>query len=489
MNYFKRAFLSVWKRKGKNLLFIVAFCVITTLMLACISIRTAAVKAEADAKTKTGSSVTVKPDSSKAPTRSGKAGYNSFTEEMDPALTNNMLDRLGEIRHVTSYNYAVNMPTSGLAHGFEPFFNQDNQDEITRDMQADMPTAVAGNLNLYGAMNSAQLDYFTSGDYKLLEGRQLKNNDTGKAVVMIEKSLADKNGLKLGDTIKVSGTDKADVPTSLMIIGIFQAPPVTGIEAGFVMNNPSDTVFVPYDFAQKTVQDDYNKWPQYKDQKIGIEPTYYLDSPASIDQFKSEASKISGMDKFTFDAHDETYQRMIGPLQNVAGFTNGMVIFIMLASCLILCLIAVLSVKNRQQEFGILLAVGEKKRKIIGQIALEALLPMLAAVCLSIPFGNAIAQGMGSSLLNGQVQSAQQQDQNNGNGITQNANGQYVFSGNTNNESTKNVKSIDKINVAAAPADYEKLALLCLLIVVFSASVPTVSIYRLNPRAILIKNE
>lgn len=475
MNYLKRVFLSVWERKGKNLLLIIAFCVIATLMLACISIRTAATKAENDAKTKIGSSVTVEPDRSKEQVQTFSDGNSA---SIDPPITKDMLDKLSKIPHVKSVNYETG--GAGEASGFDIIggeMQQQVHDELKSKGLAD------ANITVNGERNTSKLDKFMSSGYKLTSGRHINEADDGKDVTMIEETLADKNGLKIGDKIKIlciGDQGKLNGKSiELEIVGIFEAPAATGVNAMFTVGNPSDAIFTPISVTDEMDPDSSNV----------NDATCNLDSPLNIDFFKSEAAKVPGMDKFKLDTHDRSYQQMTGPLQNVTSFTNGMVIFIMIASCLILCLIVVLSVKNRGREFGILLAIGEKRLKIVMQVALEALLPMLIAVCLTIPFENVIAQGMGNSLLDAQVQSGQQQNQNNGNGITKNSDGAYVFSAGADDGSTKDVKPIDTINVVATPADYEKLVLLCLLIIVLSAFVPAASIYRLNPRAILIKNE
>lgn len=475
MNYCKRALLSVWKRKGKNLLLLVAFCVIATLMLACISIRTAAAKAEADAKTKLGSSVSLDPDWSKVTYQKDASGNSSRSA---PPISMDIIKSLGKIPHVKSVNYDVE--SAGVASGFKVICDEQAEQSVADQLKSEGHEDV--NIMVTGVNDTSTVDKFTSGEDKLTSGRHINKNDDGKDVTMIEAGLAEKNGLKIGDKIKILCIDDQAKFTGksveLTIVGIFEAPPATGFDAQYALQNPSDDIFTPMSAAC-----------EMNHSTDAAKATFFLDSPASIDSFKTAASKIPGTDKFILDAHDDEYKQMTGPLQNVAGFTNGMVIFIIIASCLILCLISVLSVKNRKQEFGILLAIGEKKLKIVSQMALEALLPMILAVCLAIPFGNAIAQGMGSSLLDGQVQAAEQQKQNSGDGITKNADGAYVATAGLDDESKKDVKPIDSIDVAPTPDNYRKLSLLCLLIVVLSASVPAISVYRQNPRDILIKNK
>ncbi|MCL2403503.1 MAG: FtsX-like permease family protein [Coriobacteriia bacterium] len=80
------------------------------------------------------------------------------------------------------------------------------------------------------------------------------------------------------------------------------------------------------------------------------------------------------------------------------------------ASILILSLFITLLMRERRQEIGIYLALGEKKRKIVAQLTFEVLAIALIAAVLSLTTGNMLALKLSETIIRSEMTAAQRAD-------------------------------------------------------------------------------
>ncbi|MFE6286397.1 ABC transporter permease [Streptomyces sp. NPDC057877] len=200
MNFVKRAGLSLRARKSRTVALLGIFVVICALLLGGSLLEAAAVRQEAEAQRTIGVDVTVQ----------GKG------------LTPATADRLGARPPVTRYNPLL--PLTADAHGFDPLTSPEPEPEpkpkpepMPGGEQEGRPLAVRGVRDL------GMLLPFSYGSTKITAGRAIAPRDTDRRVAVIEERLAAKNGLKVGDTIRLRSADgKPDVPVE--VLGVFQDP-------------------------------------------------------------------------------------------------------------------------------------------------------------------------------------------------------------------------------------------------------------------------
>lgn len=171
---------------------------------------------------------------------------------------------------------------------------------------------------------------------------------------------------------------------------------------------------------------------------------------------------------------------MVGPIENIAATSKWMVYLVSITGSIILALIIMLTIKERRKELGILLAIGEKKRKLIGQLLVEVLCIAVLAFGISTITGETVSQKMGDSLLQQEVIASQENQQESNN---------LGFSFGMMNKQDNDVEPIDDIDVSITSQDVLKLGGLGLLIAILSTLLPALSILRLNPKEILLKDE
>ena len=477
MNFIKRAILSVTKRKVRTIILIVILSVIANMVLAGLAIRSATVKSGEFARKKLGGAVSLSVDFEKAMSKSGNKGG-----EIDiTPLTIKDVDKLKDLEHVKAYNYS----SSGMAsaEGFKPVVKE--QDDKKDDKNSSVVSSFSGpqdmaqpDVSLEGNLYTELSPDFTEGKSKIIEGRNLTESDQGKNVAVIEKKLADENKLKLGDKIKVKNLEGKNT-LELEVVGIYTAEKVESNPMMDAMTflSPYNKIYVPNSVTSQLDPSSSEKTDTIQN------AVYYMDDPMNVESFKNDV-KASGinLEDYKLDAKDSLYKQMMEPIENVGSFSKTIVIIVAIAGAAILSLIIILSLKDRRYEIGVLMSMGESRLKIVSQLLVETMLVACIAFSISTFTGNAVAQKIGTNLLQNEIKATENQK----NSQPSTSGVMMIGPGGTMNE---NVDAIDKIDVGVNSNDLQKLYLIGFLIVILATAIPTISIIRFNPKTILSKNE
>ena len=76
------------------------------------------------------------------------------------------------------------------------------------------------------------------------------------------------------------------------------------------------------------------------------------------------------------------YESALKPLENVSKITTFLIVFLIAVCIVLLILVLRIWIGARKKEVGILLSIGETKRKIRGQMFLEGGILLLGALIL-----------------------------------------------------------------------------------------------------------
>jgi putative ABC transport system permease protein len=161
-----------------------------------------------------------------------------------------------------------------------------------------------------------------------------------------------------------------------------------------------------------------------------------------------------------------------------------MIIYIVsIAGAIILGLIIMLSIKGRRKEMGILLSIGEKKWKLMAQFVVEVVCVAILAFGLSITTGAKVSQYIGDNLLSNEIATTSEETDNMRNSST------VMMSGPGGTLQNQKEDPIDKIDVSVTGEDVGKMGGIGLAIAIIATLLPALSILRLNPKQILLKDE
>lgn len=460
MNFVKRAGLSLWSRKARTLLTLGTLLVLCTMVLAGLLISAATGHAADSAERRLGAAVTLEMD---------LGGLGGGMPGQAPQIGSDVADRIGGSPLVSRYNYTYSDGTT-LLGGLR----------ITGKPLA--PDAPATYTLASGVRDSSLLPDFASGNWKLLSGGHITAADQDRDEVLIERRLASRNHLKVGDTITLSENDPAGKGRAVFTVkGIYHNP--SDQPDPDYQQAPGDKMIVPAAALAKLNAHG----------KQGPTPlqgaTFQLRDAAAFGAFKAQAERTAGdaLKGFKLSVNDKALQQMTSPLDSVTTSATAAMWLIGVAGALVLGLLATLAVKQRRTEFGVLLALGEPKGKLVAQQCAETVVVVLLAVGLSSLFAQSLTQRAGDTLLHDEAASAQQKidawqpPPPGSTGLDQGIDPASA--------PVRGADPIDRITVRLQPEDLATVAGIGLGVGLLATAIPAASALRLNPRRILTKGK
>ncbi|MDQ8057759.1 ABC transporter permease [Bacillus velezensis] len=476
MNFIKRAFWSMKEKKGKTFLQLVVFSVICIFVLSGLTIQSAAKKSSELARQQLGGSVTLQADRQKQMAQQQKDGEKRTFESTPISVSD--AKKLTSLQHVKNYNFLTT--ASANAETFDAIKSSgDSPSSGAGRFQGGGRQMISADISIEGVLSTALLDDFTGGSSKITDGRAITKTDADAKVAVINETLADQNKLKVGGSITVSSAADDSVKTKLKIVGIYKTTSSGDDQAQhFSFLNPDNKIYTPYTAAAALKGSDYKN-------KISS-AVYYMDDAKYIDSFVAAAKKTSIDDKtYALTTNDQVYQQMVGPIENVASFSKNVVYLVSIAGAVILGLIVMMSIRERKYEMGVLMAIGEKRWKLIGQFLTEILVVAVIAIGIASVTGSLVANQLGNQLLSQQVSSADDsQQQTSGWGGGEMPRGGGLFG---QHSSGADVISTMQVNVSLN--DLLILGGIGVAIAVIATLLPSVSVMRLHPKTILTKQE
>ncbi|MGJ6436243.1 ABC transporter permease [Listeria monocytogenes] len=501
MNFFKRAWLSMKARKGRSILQLIIFTVVCVLILSGFTIQSAADKASELAREQLGGTVTLTVDREKQmqTMREEASSSDSSSTESKPQFQSSPIDvsdanDLAKLNHVASYNYYSS--TQALASGFDPIessgdtSSSNDESSTTAETQGPGggqggPQMVDADLSISGLLDSATSTDFEAGTSELTSGVAITSADKDKNVAMVEENLAEENDWKVGDSFTVTSSD-GNTKITLKIVGIYKTTDSgSDMAQNFSFLNPYNKVYVPYTIANTIKGSDYKNTVD--------SAVYTMDDAANISAFEKEAKKVDSIDWDTFklDANDTLYQQMIGPINSVASFSKNVVYIVSIAGALILGLLVMMQVRDRKYEMGVLLAIGEKRGKLIAQFFVEILIVALVSFGLAAASSHYVAQLAGNQLLAQQNSSTNETTTSTENRCPGGGGGQGGPGGFGQSVSnlTKNTEQIKELDIQVTLEDMLKMGGIGIGIAFISVLLPATLVLRMNPKTILTKQE
>ncbi|KAF0824207.1 hypothetical protein V7200_02300 [Cytobacillus firmus] len=230
MNFVKRAFLSVKARKGKSILQVFVFTVICVLVLAGLSIQTAAEKSGDLARQKLGADVALQADMEKlreqAMSQQQSGGGNGY-------VSSQCLSRLMQQRNWLLMTRLEAIIFTHPPLGWPPILSRL---KASRMQQTHLMKAVKGRSlrgmpggMMQGVAFTDSVAEFMDGTSSIVEGTGITEEHIGKNVALIEQTLAEENELGVGDEITVTNPRDETAVMELEVSGSMKWASCTGI--------------------------------------------------------------------------------------------------------------------------------------------------------------------------------------------------------------------------------------------------------------------
>ena len=458
MSTLKRAFLYTMRKKTKTLILFLVLVTISTFILTGLSIYKAADDSALSLRQSVGGSIRLELDENNRKNwQYQQAAGGMLVEYVGTPITDRDIQKIMSIDGVKAYNGLGDGSVFAKDFSFISGFSFGAGSDYSR---------------LPSVTDSEYFNFFTRKAFQLVEGRHIKEGDDH--VVLISTAIAEKNALKLGDTITVQCCyDSGNYPdVSLTIIGIY------AYEADNEFNTTStdkrNRLIIDHKAMQEIMQRDVIQYDN------GVD--FYVDDPREMEKIASQIKALDlDWDSFTLTMDNSAYEAVASPLTAMQNLIIWLIVGCVAVSVGILVLILSMWIKQRRHETGILLSVGISKSRILLQYTVEVL--MIAVVAFGVSFftSNLISQGV-SDLIFHQVSESQPlpeielpDDGTEYLDIT----GQYIP------YDTSNVETLESVQVTVSPDYLLYIYIFGTLLIAFSVSAASISVIQMKPKKIL----
>ena len=276
-----------------------------------------------------------------------------------------------------------------------------------------------GVVDVYGNRDTSLYSKFRTGAFKLVEGRHIRSDDIGKA--LISDKLADLNDLKVGDPITLSIRagevgqapvfDRIGDDVTLKIVGIFH---VNGYQPAGVWVAESDMTY-NWIFADvNTVWKLNENFDQDLYNGVAIEHkfdnvTFFVGDPSRLQDVIKQIRNLKWLDTAYYDVSvdDTMFKSTVDPLNSIRNLVGGLALAIVLGCSIVLFIIFTMWVRSRRQEIAIYLSMGISKAAIFGQFILEAGLIAVLAGAISFAACRQVPNIIGNQMLANKIEEAQ----------------------------------------------------------------------------------
>ena len=458
MSTLKRAFLYTMRKKTKTLILFLVLVTISTFILTGLSIYKAADDSALSLRQSVGGSIRLELDENNRKNwQYQQAAGGMLVDYVGAPITDEDIQKIMSIDGIKAYNGLGDGSVFAKDFSFISGFSFGAGSDYSR---------------LPSVTDSEYFNFFTRKAFQLVEGRHIKEGDDH--VVLISTAIAEKNALKLGDTITVQCCyDSGNYPdVSLTIIGIY------AYEADNEFNTTStdkrNRLIIDHKAMQEIMQRDVIQYDN------GVD--FYVDDPREMERIASQIKALDlDWDSFTLTMDNSAYEAVASPLTAMQNLIVWLIVGCVAVSVGILILILSMWIKQRRHETGILLSVGISKSRIILQYTVEVLMIAIVAFGLSFFTSSLISQGV-SDLIFHQVSESQSlpeielpDDGTEYLDIT----GQYIP------YDTSNVETLESVQVDVSPDYLLYIYIFGTLLIAFSVSAASISVIQMKPKKIL----
>lgn len=385
MSFLKRAFLYSFRQKTKSLILFLMLTVIFTLLFNSFAIREASENAVSEMRTGIGGKLKLEIDTEGNFGNVQENDYGTTSVYIGDYVTQPIIDAVSKINGVVDYNVedSASVYFAGVSFQFVP---------TSWNIST---TKYGANVSFTACLSSERCSAFESGKYTLVDGRHIKLDDS--FALLISKELADYNGIKVGDIVKVYSSyldfecEGMNPIVEMEIVGIFNGTEGTATGTEIIADQlQANCGYAAYNTLFNMFDADYKNGAEYQS------VTVYVDDPAEIQKVYDEIASLPEIQGKTLKLSivNEEYQAVETPLETLGKSVNAAIIVITLTSFAVVTLFLSFCIKGRKNEIGILLSIGQSKLSIVAQFMTETAMTLIAAFFISIVLSNYTVAGV-----------------------------------------------------------------------------------------------
>lgn len=376
----KNAFHYVTRKKLKSLIIMSVILIMTTLSLIGLSIKDSTEKASEETFGNVMNSFIMEINRQVNP-GTPRGGGNIKGED---------IKKISEVKSIDHYVKRINSVADLADHDII------ETPETKVDPSSDRAKYFKRTVMLTGVNDSSKETKFVSESYKLVEGEHLKDGDVSK--VILHKELAEKNNLKVGDTIKIKSNvydadneKGADEMVEAEIIGLFDGE----------NNGP---VTAPQELYQNTIMTDLNTaakvYGNTEDTAVYQDATFFVKGDTSLETVVKDLEKLDiNWSMYSLVKSTSNFPALEESISSIISIANTLFIGSLIFAGVIVSLLLFLWMNARRKEIAILLSLGISKGQIFMQLVFEVIFISIPAFIVSTIVAKYTAQMFGEKIL------------------------------------------------------------------------------------------
>lgn len=474
----KLALKNILRIKGRSIMIGIILLVISISVLVSLSIQSGTKETLLEVRQELGNDITLEVNMQNMQKKMIENMQNGGSTKIDiETLTTDIAEQYTESKYIKDYDYSIEV---ALITDNKVIGENDGESNVSimnnSEGNSEKGSMTFPEIKLIGNLNSEYQKEFRNGNKTIVDGRLYTKEEVDKKepVAVISKNLAELNNLKVGDTFTAKTIDEDEKEVNLKIIGLYEDSVQQDISIPFPYMYRNNEIYTPL-----TIADSLRGGTDTKESIINS-ATYIIDDPVNISAFKEEV-KASGLDleNFVLDANDESYTKMVGPLEKLNSIIRLFLIIVVITGAIIMVLLMTITTRERKLEVGILRSLGVKRGRIALQFITETLIIVSFALVIGIMAGKTVSQKTADYLLQKEVTAQKEADEENNDNLTN------IMIMNDTSTDNAQVEAIDKIETRVEIKEILYLILIALFISSCGSVVSSFWIMKYEPMKIL----
>jgi len=472
MNHFKRAVASVTRRPGKSITLLLLLFVLGNIIAGAISIRQAVNNTEANLRANLPAIAMLDQDQNVL--NSYWANGESVPEEAWRPIPAEDITAIGNLPYVQGFDFSLVLESwnatiiSPTLLRAEVRIDQDDLGDMSLEDFNDWESLVAQGIEFerFGlrGVHRPEMMEMNAGIINLASGRLFTDSEVnnGELVAIISQDFAETNNLQPGSTFTLehvimdevafqeefpmgwSDTDRFNEEffasreeLVFTVAGIFTPE----LDLDFSQNNIWNSISQLRDFGNRIYvpngvieriqlanwEAQVNAWLEagMTEEDLGLtgsfeevdindmmRPTaiFSLEDGRDLPAFRAAADDILNNEFWTIVDMSNAFGTFSSSMDSMLMIANLVMWVAIGATVVIITLLITLFLRDRRQEIGIYLALGEKRSRVVSQILMEVLSVSVVALLLSVATGTILSGNVSRQMLQNDLLAQQAED-------------------------------------------------------------------------------
>ena len=326
-----------------------------------------------------------------------------------------------------------------------------------------------------GVNDSEKETKFVSGAFQLVEGEHLATGDKNK--VLLHKDLAEKNNLKLGDTIKIKSNlfdadneKGADETVEVTIKGMFDGHNKGGVSVAQGLYE--NTIISDIDTAARV-------YGNTEDTAVYQDATFFVKGDKNLDSVIKDLAKLDiNWREYNLIKSTSNYPALQQSISGIYSIADKLFIGSLIFAGAVVSLLLFLWMNARKKEIAVMLSLGISKANILMQFLAELIFISVPAFIGSYFVADRVGKKLGNDILNKVTGDIAKQI------ARQSASGQLGGGAEVDGFN----KTLTSLDINILPESMLYVVLFMGLVLVLSLAISSANIIKKNPKELLLDN-